>query len=141
MMNIMVQWQIFGVFMYAGLLINQNALSFGVLAGMDEVSVATSLTLFNLGAIIMGVYFAWFYTYKVSREKQRIRVEMAALAAQEAEHAAEGHALRLPQVIQDFTPVSEKGTGQGCRLRFASHWAQGCRRRFALGTASDPPSP
>ena len=119
-MNIMVQWQIVCVFMYAGLLINQDALNSGVLAGMNEVSVATGLTLFNLGAIIMAAYLAWIYMYKVRREKKRIQVEMAALAAQEAEHAAADHSLRLPQVIQDFTPVSEKGTGQGCRLRFAS---------------------
>ena len=137
-MNIMVQWQIVGVFMYAGLLINQNDLNFGVLAGMDEVGIATGLTLFNLSVIILSLYMAWIYTYKVSREKERIRVEMAALAAQEAEHAAKGHSLRLPQVIQDFTPVSEKGTGRGCRLRFVSHWAQGCRRRFAASRWAPP---
>ena len=119
-MNIMVQWQLFALFVYAGLLVNQDVVNTGVLAGVDEVSVATGLTLFNLSVIILSLYLAWIYTYKVSREKERIRVEMAAQAAQEAEHAAEGHALRLPQVIQDFTPVSEKGTGRGCRLRLAS---------------------
>ena len=118
-MNILVQWQLFALFSYAGLLVNQDVVNTGVLAGVDEVSVATGLAVFNLSVIIMCLYIAWIYTYKVSREKERIRVEMAALAAQEAEQAAD-HSLRLPQVIQDFTPVSEKGTGRGCRLRLAS---------------------
>ena len=119
-MNILVQWQLFALFVYAGLLANQEVVNAGVLAGVDEVVVATGLTLFNLSVVILSVYMAWIYTFKVRKAKERIRVEMAAQAAQEAKDAVEGHSLRLPQVIQDFTPVSEKGTGRGCRLRLAS---------------------
>ena len=113
MMNILVRWQLFALFSFAGLLVNQEEVNTGVLAGVDEVSVATCIVIFDLSLWIIALYLGWIYTYKVSREKQRIRMEKVAQAAQEAEHAAEGHSLRLPQVIQDFTPVSERGTGHG----------------------------
>ena len=90
-MNILVQWQLFTLYMYAGLLVNQDVVNTGVLAGVDEVSVATGLTLFSLSVIILSLYMAWIYTYKVSREKERIRVEMAALAAVPLATSQHGH--------------------------------------------------
>ena len=76
------QWQLAGIFLYAGLLLNRNGSEFGgVLAGCDEMTVATVFTLSALGVFIMAACMAWGYLLKIRAENRRIHQAMVAQAA------------------------------------------------------------
>jgi len=109
-LNLVVQYQIFLLYMYALLLVHHDGIGYtetSVLAGQDPRTVGSIMVLGNLACFAAIFFFAARYFVQYRRKERLIREKMAGeLSRRQALQAQHGQA--LPPVLQNFTPFSER---------------------------------